>query len=258
MVNKLQNTIEYFSKLLNINLDQNTEITLSSAQKSRAHAWLKSQNIPFQEHLIQKKFTLNLLLNNNGFTPLEANPRTHQETIIDNEVAGTFLTSIGIDLQNIYELFPNSLSNDLKGDAELGLIFTNRELTYAENKANPKATLAGIFAAKEAILKTGVTNTPLEKIEVSHNSIGAPEFKGVSLSISHSGDYAIAIAIPPIYIGKPNIYGASQSTHLDLKADDAGFKANSQPLALNWLNSIVFWKIVSLALMIVLLFLLIN
>ena len=31
----------YFSKLLNSNIDENTILKLSSSQKARAHAWLK-------------------------------------------------------------------------------------------------------------------------------------------------------------------------------------------------------------------------
>ena len=104
--------------------------------------------------------------------------------------------AVGIDIQLIAELFP-SKSNDMKSDPELLRIFSPREIAFAETNRQPIDTLAGIFAAKEAIIKaghSGINTNDLSSIEITHNEDGKPEFSGYALSISHSGEYAVAIA----------------------------------------------------------------
>ena len=82
--------------------------------------------------------------------------------------------------------------------------FSNDEIKYIDNSIE---TLAGLFAAKEALLKAlkkGINNYCLKDIEITHDSNKAPSFifhneleelnnSNISLSISHDGDYAIAI-----------------------------------------------------------------
>ena len=48
----------YFSKLLNSNIDENTILKLSSSQKARAHAWLKSNNFNAGNLLLNNVFTI--------------------------------------------------------------------------------------------------------------------------------------------------------------------------------------------------------
>jgi len=96
-------------------------------------------------------------------------------------------------------------------------IFTEKETSYCTSKINPYIHFAGRFAAKEAGLKalgiglsgTGIDNT-LREIEVVNAPSGKPElvFHGwagkistkrnisqATVSISHSGNYAVATVI---------------------------------------------------------------
>lgn len=91
-------------------------------------------------------------------------------------------------------------------------VFTERELSYCNGKNNPWASLAGRFAAKEAIMKAlgfGFPYIPFKDIEIVNNS-KAPkvmlfgkakeiaEKQKVSswlISISHTDSYASAFAI---------------------------------------------------------------
>ncbi len=89
-------------------------------------------------------------------------------------------------------------------------IFTAYEARYISTKANPAQTAAGIFAAKEAVLKalgTGIT-LPLKDVEIFHISGGMPkvclhgraeEYVGgigdAQVSISHDGEYATACVV---------------------------------------------------------------
>ena len=89
-------------------------------------------------------------------------------------------------------------------------IFTDGEIAYCRGRAH---NLAGRFAAKEATMKalgTGVRGVSWRDIEISRKESGAPYvllhgraarradilgLKDVSLSISHSRDYAVAFVV---------------------------------------------------------------
>jgi phosphopantetheine--protein transferase-like protein len=121
--------------------------------------------------------------------------KTNEMEILGN--TSDALTGIGIDIQEVNELFPNTVL-DLKSNEEITSIFSQQEIAYAETKINPLQTLTGIFSAKEAIFKTGYINNLdnyLKKIEIKYNEEGKPQYKNFSLSISHSKDFAVAIAI---------------------------------------------------------------
>ena len=116
------------------------------------------------------------------------------------------MIGIGIDIQSIEEF---AASANL---CESGLCFTVAERAHGEMaRAGAVASLAGMFAAKEALFKALPTR-PLcywDDIEVSHDGSGRPMFRfygalaqwmassgwRATPSISHSGTYAAAVAI---------------------------------------------------------------
>lgn len=92
-------------------------------------------------------------------------------------------------------------------------IFTEEEIKYFEEINYKYESIAGRFAAKEAIVKalgTGFRNMKIKDIEVTNNEIGKPlvklmggaleivkKYKNVKihLSISHNRDNAIAYSL---------------------------------------------------------------
>ena len=84
------------------------------------------------------------------------------------------------------------------GEGLLRKIFWESELRNTES-----SHLAGIFAAKEAVLKAlGLPAGSWDKIEVSYGKSGRPKvrvlgkkIKSCDLSISHAGDYAVAVFV---------------------------------------------------------------
>lgn len=92
-------------------------------------------------------------------------------------------------------------------------ILSAREMEYYREKADPLPFLAGRFAAKEAVLKclgVGLSKVSWHDFEIIPDELGAPRVncgppiqkimrdKGISsikISISHSRDYAMAVAI---------------------------------------------------------------
>ena len=96
-----------------------------------------------------------------------------------------------------------------KGGHFLNHIFSTTEQDICNKKASPSIHYSGKFAAKEAVKKAILSSKllltiPLSSIEIQNDKDGMPlvkiqenrfDFKHVKVSISHAGDYAIAIAI---------------------------------------------------------------
>lgn len=112
---------------------------------------------------------------------------------------------IGIDVVKI-----SRMQMFVDCEPHLQKVFTPTELEYYKSKGEKLETLAGMYAAKEAVSKcfgTGLVGFRLTDIEVNHNENGMPIAKlyngarricgnkQVNISISHDGDIATAIAM---------------------------------------------------------------
>lgn len=88
------------------------------------------------------------------------------------------------------------------GEKFLEKVFTEVEIKYIEEKQFMPQTVAGIYAAKEAMLKelgTGIGEYSLKDVEVFHDEKDRPYGKAgeklFDISISHEGDYGVAVAV---------------------------------------------------------------
>lgn len=88
------------------------------------------------------------------------------------------------------------IEKSIKSERFLRSVYTEREIEHCKSSES----FAGIFAAKEALLKakgSGIKSRLCE-YEVLHDELGKPYFNGVEncdVSVSHDGDYAIASVI---------------------------------------------------------------
>ena len=104
----------------------------------------------------------------------------------------------GVDIMLI-----SRMEKSIKSEAFLKKVFSESERVYIKDKANQAQTAAGMFCAKEAVLKAmgkGIGDIPLREIEILHRESGAPfvEMGGafsIHISISHMGDAAVAMAV---------------------------------------------------------------
>jgi phosphopantetheine--protein transferase-like protein len=116
----------------------------------------------------------------------------------DSNLAGL---NVGIDVIEIERFRNKPLNNE--NASFYHSIFTDSELSYCTKYSDPYPHLAGIFAAKESILKWLTTPIEMIEIEISHNREGKPHIAAhtkikatqARISISHTRSIAIAIAI---------------------------------------------------------------
>lgn len=116
------------------------------------------------------------------------------------------LKGIGIDIIEI-ERIEKAIQ---KNERFLKRIFTDREIEYFQKREYRSNTVAGAFAAKEAVMKvlgTGLRNFKWTDIEIIRDELGKPNvilYDGakdiahskniteIFITISHSRDYAVA------------------------------------------------------------------
>ena len=112
---------------------------------------------------------------------------------------------LGMDLCEIARM-----EKQLRDDRFLARFFTPSEIEYVRSRgAGAAATLAGLFAAREALGKAlgGGIDFELKEAEVCHTESGAPYFRlsgrpkervgkdRLFLSISHDGGMAAAVCL---------------------------------------------------------------
>ena len=101
---------------------------------------------------------------------------------------------IGVDIE-IIQNFPKS--DDYRTEPFYNNTFSQREISYCITQNEPLDSFAGKYAAKEALKKADsmIMNVPYNQIEVLNDSNGKPFYEGFTLSISHSGKYAVCVAV---------------------------------------------------------------
>jgi phosphopantetheinyl transferase (holo-ACP synthase) len=186
---------DYLTRMLGRRVGADDALTLTSGQQARAAGWLSERGFaPTQLRAqLSSRFSPAGLLGGASAPPpqerMVPRPRPVQERFSARPV--------GIDMQQVDEVIPAEALADPKSSAELTAIFTLREISYAQSRPSPRETLCGLFCAKEALRKcdAALLALPLTAIEVLPDEEGRPCFEGYSLSISHSGGFAIAVAV---------------------------------------------------------------
>jgi holo-[acyl-carrier protein] synthase len=110
--------------------------------------------------------------------------------------------NVGVDAIEIRRFRKKPLNN-----ANLSFyhsIFTKKELLYCMKYSDPYPHIAGIFAAKESLIKCLARPIKMTEIEINHKQEGKPQITIYSrkernmqaqISITHTKSIAIAVAI---------------------------------------------------------------
>ena len=120
--------------------------------------------------------------------------------------------SVGIDIETISSL-PKAI--DFREDGFYKENFNEKEIAYCILQANPYESFLGLFAIKEAIVKADnkFKVTKFREINITHNSVGKPQFSDMSISISHTDNIAFAVAIKNYDTYIPNSINENQSNN---------------------------------------------
>lgn len=172
-------------------------IILSSTQRARMVAWLNEHGVQadfnrFKSNLIRVAGILNAEATEpEGEGPVAAPPPVAQPV-----GAGAAFLGLGIDIQARASM-PEA--TDFRSDKFYAANFAPRELAHCIQQGDPLDSFAGLWAAKEAIVKAGAgargKNGALAGIEIVHEPSGAPTYPGCLISISHDHGVAVAVCI---------------------------------------------------------------
>lgn len=226
--------LELFRRLTDSDVNEIDVNKLSSAKKARFFSWC-----------IENDF--------NHVQLSESHSSNENVDTIKNENANDLEGfSVGIDIQVVEDISPANVT-EWKSSKELERVFSIRELSYAEASSSPCETLAGIFAAKESLIKAGVVSQGdnMASIEVDHNIHGKPIFPGYSLSIAHDGGYAVAVAVKNTTFKMPQNYtpdqsGSEESSRAIAESVSCNSKTNYKILVINAIVTVIIATSISL------------
>jgi len=124
-----------------------------------------------------------------GFIPINNNG--HQLATGNAEMMPM---NIGIDIEEISAM---PRVSDFREDEFYKMNFSPAEIAFCILKPDPYASLAGLFAAKEAIVKADhhYRSKPFNSIVIEHLPNGKPVHDKFHLSISHTNTTAAAVAV---------------------------------------------------------------
>jgi phosphopantetheine--protein transferase-like protein len=191
---QMQKTVEFLSRLLGERVDPDWPVRMNSLQRAAFSSWIRKEGLPINASLIGKSepSTLLDLFDNDDGAKLQVTTKFAQLTPPADfaPVAG-----IGIDIEDIANL---PQADDYREHTFFKDNFTATELSYCLMRPDVRASLCGMWAAKEALIKAGLTLPQphrLDAIEITHDEVGRPTYPGWQLSISHTATTAVALCV---------------------------------------------------------------
>lgn len=189
----IKSVISEFIKKDISSIDINTIIDKSAVKSSilvhRMYGTLGNAGIVVNDYLTIRTYGELLGRLNKG----EINKELSGQEVIMNSKERK-LSKIGIDIENVNRL-PSSM--DYREDEFYKMNFTASEISYCSLQPNPIRSFAGLFAAKEAIVKASAryNGITFNKIEIDHEVSGKPVIAGFSISISYMDSVVVAVAV---------------------------------------------------------------
>jgi phosphopantetheine--protein transferase-like protein len=157
-------------------------------------SWARAEKVSLRGALIDsgEPFSVRQLLAPEAQVPVAAPTPAGEGIVQAHAHAGGM---IGIDIEDVASL-PEA--DDYRVHPFYRDNFTPAEISYCVRQGNPRASLCGVWAAKEAILKSGMAGAALSRlidIEILWDEFGRPGFANCAISISHTGQAAVAVCL---------------------------------------------------------------
>jgi len=192
----LKELIANFIKKSATEINENTIIDKSVIQGSilihRMYAEVTELGYKVSDYTNIKTFgQLLSILNSDVYTEKNnsaINTEKFLTDLVDND------SFIGIDIESVQNF---KTVDDYREDIFYKQNFSESEISHCLLQADPIQSFAGLFAAKEAIVKVNniYKTYPFSQIEILFDENGKPGFNGYSISISHVNDLAVAVAV---------------------------------------------------------------
>lgn len=199
--------LAFLERLMGESVRTTDSISMSSTQRARLIAWLNQNSVPASfDQLPSNRIRIADLLIGAGFSS-EERPGAQigitepdrgnwpEERSAQTRRSGS-VVGLGIDIQACSSM---PQVDDFRSDAFYSANFSAVELAHCIQQGDPLLSLAGLWAAKEAIIKSGAAarekNVGLARIEVLHNSDGSPQYRNCLISISHDHGIAVGVCI---------------------------------------------------------------
>ncbi|HEY0758382.1 MAG TPA: 4'-phosphopantetheinyl transferase superfamily protein [Acidisarcina sp.] len=199
---KIDQVVAYLTRLMGSTPTVDEPLKLRSVHRAALASWARKGDIPIRQALISSAapFSVRELLSDGGrpTVPVAAvGAAASAAPLVGSTLDSALVTlgGIGIDIEEV-DMLPET--HDYREHSFYQDTFTPSELAYCLMQADVKASLCGTWAAKEAILKSGVAHSTaghLKAIEVTRDNAGRPQFPGCKLSISHTGKTAVAVCV---------------------------------------------------------------
>src|SRR5690349_4726708 len=199
MEDKIKHIISTFIKVPAEQISADTIIDRTAVSSSitlhRMYAKLAEEGIVVEDYWnIKNVATLLKRMNGNGHATVAVNQEGQSSHFVSSPASHIAGATVGIDIEEV-DSMPRA--NDFREDEFYKMNFSSAEIAYCILQANPYASFAGLFAAKEAIVKANNANRSklFNTITINHNTEGKPVYTGLNLSISHTNNVAVAVAV---------------------------------------------------------------
>lgn len=189
--------LAYLSRLVGDLPSADAPVQLRSVHRAAFTAWARKQNIPVRLPLIHAgaPFTVRELLATREEAVIAQPVAVASTPIRPVSAAPAGMLGVGIDIEETDNL-PHAA--DYREHPFFQDHFTSAEIAYCIRKRDARASFCGLWAAKEAILKSGAASSrsgSLNEIAITHDPSGRPQFPSCQLSISHTNNVAVAVCI---------------------------------------------------------------
>jgi len=199
MEERIKEIVSLYIKVPANQIAANTIIDRSAVASSillhRMYAALSNEGIVVENYWDVKNFgTLLQRVSGSERSFVTTSDNTVDYILTASEIQSS-TNGVGIDIEEI-RYMPQVA--DFREDEFYTMNFTSEEIAYCILQSNSLSSFAGLFAAKEAIVKAdnNYLNKPFNNLHIGHLPNGKPVHPSFQLSISHTDDLAIAVAIP--------------------------------------------------------------
>lgn len=191
--------IDYLRRLTGKPVTADTAVSLGSAKKAQLAAWMRKEGYAFTYADIDRPSVTAAALLGGGAAAIPASsaptPRAPAAETPAVALAATTLR-IGMDLEAEANM---PIADDLRAHPFYAENFSPREIAHALQRGDARASLCGLWAAKEAVVKAGAVAKPpggaLRSVEIGHDAAGAPTYPCCTLSITHEAGMAAAVCL---------------------------------------------------------------